>query len=259
MVQIYNKLEILSVPKIESTLDLPSWVPDWTVSDSAAPLRPWGDDTGAYFHFSATGSFTYSATISADLSQLIIEGELVDQIADIGDWERVARAYSKSPYITGESALDAYWQTIVASYFPHGKFIDGAYFYIWRKDTVIVRFLAQLGLLRLGWISEILLLGYFLLKGLLNLIKYWRTLGIQPVSKFPEGMAPAVHRRVIRTRGGYIGLAPKLAAVGDSLVLAKGGMLPLLLRKNNELWQFIGDCYVHGMMSGERFDATKCQ
>jgi hypothetical protein len=288
MVRTYNDLEILSVPRVKSQLCLPSWVPDWTVSDSATPLRPWGDDSGEHFHFSASGNSTYSATFSTDVSQLIVEGEVVDQIAAIGpvwnprpntqrfswrqilmnlcndqntftEWERVARVDSEALYLTGERALDAYWKTITASYFPHGKWVDGAYFYIWRKDTVILRLLARLGLLRLGWISEILLVVYLLLKGVVNLVRYWRTLGTQPVSKFSQGMAPAIHRRVIRTRGGYIGLGPRMAAIGDSVVLAKGGRLPLLLRKDNEMWEFIGDCYVHGMMSGESFDETKCR
>jgi hypothetical protein len=38
-----------------------------------------------------------------------------------------------------------------------------------------------------------------------------------------------------------------------------GGRVPLILRQgeNEDKWELIGDCYVHGVMHGEAFDKTK--
>jgi hypothetical protein len=85
-------------------------------------------------------------------------------------------------------------------------------------------------------------------------------------------------RVVVRTKQGYIGLAPETTRMGDSIVLCKGGKLPFVMRMNEENqmivgdsgklsfvlwkkvehWVILGDCYVHGIMNGEAFDAKKC-
>jgi hypothetical protein len=59
------------------------------------------------------------------------------------------------------------------------------------------------------------------------------------------------HRRMIRTAGGFIGLAPRLAMEGDHIAICKGGKVPLVLRaKDEKTWELIGDSYIHGVMDG---------
>jgi hypothetical protein len=61
-------------------------------------------------------------------------------------------------------------------------------------------------------------------------------------------------RRLFRTQNGYLGLGPMPAKIGDSVCILKGGRVPYVIRKVSEessYFNFIGDCYVHGIMHGE--------
>lgn len=66
-------------------------------------------------------------------------------------------------------------------------------------------------------------------------------------------------RLAFKTRDGYIGMGPADARVGDPITLCKGSKMPLILRKRSTTFELIGDCYVLGIMRGERWDATCCE
>lgn len=94
-------------------------------------------------------------------------------------------------------------------------------------------------------------------------------------------MSNVLNRRVARCAveeardTEYLALVPGLAAPGDHVVLVQGLKMPLVLRpkgrgrltKNaNEdkmvhAWEFIGDCYVHGIMDGDVWEkrARECE
>ena len=70
---------------------------------------------------------------------------------------------------------------------------------------------------------------------------------------FPDMIARTVGRRMVVTKSGYLGLAPDLAEIGHCVTIIKGAKVPLILRSiNNMKWELIGDCYIHGIMHGER-------
>jgi hypothetical protein len=84
----------------------------------------------------------------------------------------------------------------------------------------------------------------------------------KPMFKFDMGFSghdKGPGRQIFRTKNGSVGLGPPLAAVGDRIVLCKGGRLPLVLRKKGQNWELVGDCYVAGMAKGEKWDETKCK
>ena len=64
---------------------------------------------------------------------------------------------------------------------------------------------------------------------------------------------------MFRTEKGYIGLASALAESGDRIGVVTGGKLPLILRSVEDKWQFRGDCYVHGIMYGQAYDACSTE
>lgn len=68
------------------------------------------------------------------------------------------------------------------------------------------------------------------------------------------------HRRMFRTFQGYVGLAPEVAQRRDEIVLCRGNSVPFVLRRvpDDEDWNLIGDCYVHGIMHGEAFSLEEC-
>jgi hypothetical protein len=65
----------------------------------------------------------------------------------------------------------------------------------------------------------------------------------------------AIHYRhmfcFIETPGGYLGLAPHGAKIGDIVCVLKACNIPVILRKVNEHYVHIGTCYMLGLMEGE--------
>ena len=51
--------------------------------------------------------------------------------------------------------------------------------------------------------------------------------------------------------GGYFGLAPPGAMIGDRLCVLLGCALPLLIRPRGQQFQLVSSCYVYGLMHGE--------
>lgn len=87
-------------------------------------------------------------------------------------------------------------------------------------------------------------------------------------NSYPEfGMlveAQAAGRRLARTTKGSLCLVPAETEQSDSIILAKGGRVPLVIRrlkceeKPAESWTLVGECYVHGTMNGEAFCEENC-
>jgi hypothetical protein len=62
----------------------------------------------------------------------------------------------------------------------------------------------------------------------------------------------AGQKRFFVDEGGWIGLAPSAAREGDKICLFFGAQVPFLVRKAEDgLYQFVGECYVHGIIDGE--------
>lgn len=64
-------------------------------------------------------------------------------------------------------------------------------------------------------------------------------------------------RRLVTTFGGYLGLVPAGTRAGDMIAVLMGCDVPLILRPTGGdtcRFSVIGECYVHGIMSGEMQD-----
>jgi hypothetical protein len=59
-------------------------------------------------------------------------------------------------------------------------------------------------------------------------------------------------RKFLRTDRGFMGLAPQLAEVGDEVWILLGCDVPLLLRKCDDYYILVGECFVQGIMEGEQ-------
>jgi hypothetical protein len=58
---------------------------------------------------------------------------------------------------------------------------------------------------------------------------------------------------------GRIGWVPFRTKVGDQICVFFGMRVPVVLRHHGERWEFIGACYVHGVMDGEAWDLEGLQ
>jgi hypothetical protein len=73
---------------------------------------------------------------------------------------------------------------------------------------------------------------------------------------FVRAVEVAVARRqFFLSNTGWMGLAPTSAVKGDIICILLGGATPFVLRPaGNDLYQLVGECYIHGMMDGEAME-----
>ena len=237
---------------------MPSWVPDWTDSSFVAASTPRAKTTEGVPEdpgFQTAGDMKnheFSVEVSEDCKVFIVRGSVMDEIVQvakpveslswgrsIGDiiysdccfygalvtWERMARARSKTPYVTGEDTLDAYWQTLLAGGTPRKLDYHRTVFQEWEQSWSVWWYVFRLPL-PTG-----------------SLIRSCRAVGMVAA-------------------GGYLGLAASGAQKGDRIALVRCGRVLLVLRQNLKSdtsdWNFVGDTYIHGIMYGAAFDISRC-
>ena len=90
-------------------------------------------------------------------------------------------------------------------------------------------------------------------------LNYARAFGSNALSVLDSlyDVMPLPRRRLVKTASGYFGLAPRHTKIGDLAVLLAGSRAPFILRKSGQRYMIVGDCYLHGVMSGELWDITK--
>lgn len=59
-------------------------------------------------------------------------------------------------------------------------------------------------------------------------------------------------RKFLRTKRGFMGLARQPAEVGDEVWVLLGCDVPMILRKCDDYYILVGECFVYGMMEGEQ-------
>jgi hypothetical protein len=77
--------------------------------------------------------------------------------------------------------------------------------------------------------------------------------------RYRQKMTLTISRRLFKTEKGYLGLGPRSLKKEDEVALLKGGMVPLVIRKTDNNFELVGDCYVHGIMHGEAFSEEACR
>ena len=229
--------------------------------------------------FRATGDSSYGQKLSLAQEFLNVEGITLDTISSISEhegagyfeknasnilelaqrvvqscqetlgWEKLGGANDKRLYITGETSHDAYWQTIITGCPPEEVDQIRDEFARYRKSTRLERTMGFLNLSKSPWLcmAMIMLWGFF-------------RPATAPCAAFAQRLQYVGDRKLMRTLGGYLGLVPKSASIGDHIVLLKGGRVPYVLREaGRNKFELIGECYVHGVMHGEAFDAERCK
>jgi tetratricopeptide (TPR) repeat protein len=61
-------------------------------------------------------------------------------------------------------------------------------------------------------------------------------------------------RRFMTTSRGFMGVCPDETIPGDIICIVLGGNMPVVLKMVGHHFQFIGECYIHGVMGGEMMD-----
>jgi hypothetical protein len=160
-------------------------------------------------------------------------------------WDELALGMQSHPYPTGEDHMTVYCSTISDGHALGGVEEAMELFAKRRSHLHGPRGLQTFGLNKFR--------GFY----------KWTTLPASRIfSSSGRGLSAvsevAVFRRLARTENGYLALVPAEARVDDKISLLQGGKMPYVLREKGNEWELVGDCYVHGIMFGEKWDIDQC-
>ncbi|KAI1313264.1 heterokaryon incompatibility protein-domain-containing protein [Xylaria venustula] len=287
----HHSLDIITAPNDPITHQppgKPSWVPDWSSVDVASPLAL-RTQLFPEVEYQATMNSKWTPAFLEDGNILKVEAQFLDDVAILGvvrkpfrpnkldmnalfsqlqsdfdtsqSWYKIclpdAKKWADIYPPTGETLFDACWQVLMAGCSPaEYEQCQKTCKRVWKLFRVFT-FASRLHLLPL-WAFKLnhrvtKMAGRPLFKG-------QRIIDEALENDFQFRVRRAVsHRRMMKTRQGYLGLAPAVTQVGDRVVLIKGMRAPAILRPRNGGWELIGDCYVHGCMNGEVFQPDLCE
>jgi Heterokaryon incompatibility protein (HET) len=271
-------LDLLSIPSCLA--NGPSWVPDWSALNQQTESLPY---TAALTYHSAKDS---EAHPDFEDDTLILSGLLVDRVAVIVDRD-LTRHISSLGYraylaVVDGKALDfimlvafvshcfsemTKWETLAPSG-PDHTYITGEYYY----DVYRAIYRAARTHFESQWYGSAGArsgsMHYPIIRRLY--ISFRRTRWVAETAccfslgysgpAFSVLDAEIIHIRTFaRTEQGYLALVPPETMVGDTIAICQGGKMPLVLRGDGpEKVRIVGDCYVHGIMNGEKYREEDC-
>ncbi|KAL7924575.1 heterokaryon incompatibility domain-containing protein [Trichoderma austrokoningii] len=297
--QMKNLDILLTDRNFNTTLDIPSWVTDWTSlpDPSPASLDPHSQDlTGeedGKRPFSASLSTTWTPIAGPDAKTLRLSGYDFDEIIALEDiltvpavdhtdiagmgtsvsnltgfmkklflglgsyfdilvkWETLAMSKKYSKYPTGEDMETVFALTMCTGSIDSPE-LALQRFQKWRKTLRGPRKVAFLKNLGING-------GFY--KTMVAALGIGSGFSVVDDRVYATATETTLWRRLARTKKGYLAVVPSQAIVGDHVALYKGGRMPLIVRRLGEgdKREFIGSCYVHGIMYGEGWNETLCK
>lgn len=228
--------------EVERTLDLPTWIPDWTakVSNRTADIHSIVRES--LYLYKASRSTHSDIRWSSIAKTLGMKGLLFDEIATLPipcpdeslpnpleQFEQLETVFEmmkrrSRSYIGGEDLARAFWRLVTMDQ------ISG------QRATIE------------------------------DYRKYPSTFRTLPASSYKSIISFYVFAfRFFTTRLGYIGLGPNNMKVGGTIHVFIGASVPFVLRRTAQqtatsrsqtTYEFIGNCYVQGIMDGEVLDGV---
>ena len=227
MVGRKNNLDILACSGTSiSAQGMPSWMPDWRITPSVAPLTREEVDGD---RFDATKGFHAAATLDWPSRKLMATGIILDGIEFFGGDVKRANGsrstiqrwlYIAEQQVGTNSVTNDFWRTIITDrdhlgrsvMTPHGRAAG-----FWRFFRPFINGDSAPG-----------------------------------VQQFSDAVTRAVvGRRFFITKRGHMGLGPRDIQQGDRVVLIFGCSVPLILRNTGVKIVVVGEAYISGFMRGE--------
>ena len=217
-------------------LELPSWMPDFRDHLGLSPFC-----TNVRCSSSAYNAYGPHKihNVKIEGSRFILDGIRIDQISTLSaTWEE--NVFSTAQVRSWAS------ETPNASYAPTGQTLDEAF-----RTTV----LADMNPLTQ---SRGHMIDWELLEArndTLSRIQSARKNEMNVALKSASGC-----RRLCWTTRGRMGIVPAATMLGDFVCILFGGQVLYVLRSTGQdLYKFVGECYIHGLMDGEAFEQGDAQ
>lgn len=208
---------------------LPSWTPDWTVmletTSFAKHEEP--EDSRAARLYKATTSFAPSVRLIENENTLIVRGCVFDRVSCLVP-ESISLPLSTRMQSWHKWAMDHRGDTNLLAGLLHDAFLH----------TIV----ADVGQLEGRWSR-----GFSADWPLQN-----EPNDINESFNMYSTIRMAVHsRRLFISGKGFLGLARFDVRKHDEICLLHGGLVAYILRQVGDAYQFIGECYIYGLMDGE--------
>ena len=222
--------------QIDRSAEMPTWVPNWDVPNSAEPL--WSDGRACGHSMARLirkggGILSITGVISATITKAE-EWTFKDKdyMTVIDEIRRLAPpVFEDVVYDFGGSLINAVVSTFCANTFDQSTRPPTVRWPAFERSRELV-----LAILRNKHLTPDCPPGS-------DERRY-----LDFVLTYCEG------RSLITTKEGYIGLAPRTAKPGDQICVFLGCTMPLVLRPTSDLqYQVVGECHVHGLQEGEAF------
>lgn len=268
-IQRDDNLDILSYTQCGPGIPgLPSWVPDWTSREDMPINFRVPNCSGIRFDHHAGGDNGCGTSIYVNGKTLTSQGVLLDQITRISGlidkaWgigccnahagETIAELKERGSYVAGGTAMDAFFMTQLAGC-PKLQYdiMKGRFQELWeeaKKHTPKKTIQGSVTVSTAEGSQQ----------QRINLIPIDDRETGEVESLLSSSLQYTKRRRFAMTSRGYYGLVPAKATPGDEIAILKGANYPFVLRAQGQSWKLVGECYVHGVMNGEAFDASACE
>jgi hypothetical protein len=263
----------------KSKTSLPSWSLTWDADDRRPLYRnAFASQTSlSQIRLRATGDSKTRIVFGSDRKTLCLFGSEFDEIVVQGplmrstdtwfmvwklfrtylSWRHICDVESKDAYpSTGEPRLLAFYRLFadLESTFVGQRTAGELSAELKDFDTLLMRITTPFSWLYLGWIGVLLSVFWLGLLSMLGIARREDEARTEIPPWYFYDAINAWNRTVFRTSRQYLGLGDPTAKPGDKVFLVTGSTVPLILRQSGERWRLVGECLVHGIMSGEAYD-----
>jgi hypothetical protein len=260
--------------------DLPSWVPDWSVSHVAAMMaQRYVEPEDNYCASSRSEPQIYSGNTSDTIKLGGLHVGTIDSLGTILDfdnepgrpWEASALTLTEKvlpwyaevhrlalttpdTYLNGQPRTEALWRTLIGDRVMKQWPAPPIYGQYYRSSQNFIRFVEKY---KPGLLSDTIPPGFS--------VEEINNMALQSARYNVLAGGVCQKRKFCITKEKYLAIVPPGTKQDDMICIIHGAQTPLILRRmcnNNredktktDIYAFVGECYVHGMMKGEMLDA----
>jgi hypothetical protein len=278
-IEKYRNLDVLGhcylSPDSQLNNSVPSWIPDWRISNKRMPLYKCSHSVDSKRVYSASGDTCLNFWISDDLRSLSLRGLFTDTIAITGKSlkpyasdQAIDNSYLGNDRLVEIMSVTGEWADMVESFHssrcakkgdqaPENAALDDTQSKVTGTKYLPTDEPLQDAFQRTMFADIRLTRSQEFAGRLVDAFSPWDRIDTDDPTHVTAMMQAIVGRKVAISESGYIGLVPEEAQEGDAICFLLGGEVPYIIRKNvTGPSLLVGECYIHGLMDGEGLEAT---